>query len=53
MLCAVKRVLQARETGRIAESIVKLQEQEDVTLSALQHQLQECEKGIENMFNAI
>ncbi len=53
VLCTVKRVLQDQEIERIAESIVKLQEQEDTTLPALQHQLQECEKGIENMLDAI
>ncbi len=53
VLCTVKRVLQDQEIERIAESIVKLQEQEDATLPALRHQLQECEKGIENMLDAI
>ena len=53
VFCTVKRVLQDREIERIAASIVKLQEQEDTTLPALRHQLQECEKSIENMLDAI
>lgn len=49
----VSRVLRDQEIDRIADAIIKLQGQEDTTLPALQRQLQECEKGIENMLNAI
>ena len=53
VLITVRRVLQDEEINRIAEAIVALQEQEDTTLPAMRQQLQECEKGIENMLNAI
>ena len=53
VLITVRRVLQDKEINRIAEAIVALQEQEDTTLPAMRQQLQECEKGIENMLNAI
>ena len=33
--------------------MIALQEREDPTLPALNHQLAECEKAIENMLNAI
>lgn len=49
----VARVLKNQEIDRIADAIIKLQSQEDTTLPALRHQLQECEKSIENMLNAI
>ena len=39
--------------NRIADAIVALQDKEDTTIPALREQLKECEKGIENMLNAI
>ncbi len=53
VLWTVKQVLQDQEIDRIAESIVELQKREDTTLPTLRRQLQECEKGVENMLNAI
>ena len=38
---------------RIAESILELQKQENITLPMLRKQLSEVERGIENMLNAI
>ena len=38
---------------KVADAIVKLQSKEDTTIPALREQLKECEKGIENMLNAI
>ena len=49
----VDRVLQEREMNRIAEALVDMQNRENVTLPALQRQLSDVEKGIENMLNAI
>ncbi|MBQ9951351.1 MAG: hypothetical protein IJO98_04340, partial [Clostridia bacterium] len=49
----VSRVLKDKEIDRLADRIIELQEQEDTTIPAMQRQLQECEKGIENMLNAI
>ena len=53
VLVTVNRVLKDEEIDRIANAIVALQEREDPTLPALNHQLAECEKAIENMLNAI
>jgi hypothetical protein len=53
VLWTIKKVLQDDEINRIAESIISLQEKEDTTLPAMQQQLQECEKAINNMLNAI
>ena len=53
VLITVNRVLRDEEINRIAEAIVALQEREDTTLPAMQAQLAECEKAIENMLNAI
>ena len=53
VLITVNRVLRDEEINRIAEAIVALQEKEDTTLPAMQAQLAECEKAIENMLNAI
>jgi len=39
--------------GRIADSILELQKQENITLPMLRKQLAETERGIENMLNAI
>lgn len=41
------------EMNRIADTLVAMQEQEDVTLPALRRQLVDVEKGIENMLSAI
>ena len=38
---------------RIADAIVILQDQEDPMLPAMRKQLRECEKGIQNLLNAI
>ena len=53
VLLTVNKVLQDDEINRIAESILVLQEKEDTTLPAMRQQLQECEKAIDNMLNAI
>ena len=53
MVTTVERVLQDAEINRIADAIVALQDKEDTTIPALREQLKECEKGIENMLNAI
>lgn len=49
----VSRVLKDKEIDRLADRIIELQNQEDTTIPAMQRQLQECEKGIENMLTAI
>lgn len=49
----VNYVLTDTAIERIADAILDLQEQEDTTLPALEKQLAECEKGIENLLNAI
>ena len=49
----VSRVLTDRAIDRIADAVVALQEKEDTTTPILQHQLNECEKGIENLLNAV
>ena len=53
VLLTAKKMLQDAEIERIADAIVALQEKEDITLPAMRQQLQECEKAIENMLNAI
>ena len=53
VLLTVNRVLKDQEIDRIADAIVVLQEQDDPTLPALNRQLADCEKAIENMLNAI
>ena len=53
VVTTVERVLQDAEINRIADAIVALQDKEDTTIPALREQLKECEKGIENMLNAI
>ena len=54
VIITVDKVLSKDETiERVADSIVKLQSKEDTTIPALREQLKECEKGIENMLNAI
>ncbi len=54
VIITVDKVLSNDETiERVADSIVKLQSKEDTTILALREQLKECEKGIENMLNAI
>ena len=49
----VSKVLTDRTIDRIADAILSLQEKEDTSVRTLQHQLRECEKGIENLLNAI
>jgi len=53
VLQTVARVLKDEEIERIADALLKMQEQEDTTIPAMQAQLKECEKAIENMLNAI
>ena len=53
VLQTVARVLKDEEIERIADALLKMQEQEDTTIPAMQTQLKECEKAIENMLNAI
>ena len=53
VLVTVDRVLKDAEIDRIADAVIALQEIEDPTLPALNRQLAECEKAIENMLNAI
>ena len=53
VIWTVNRVLRDEEINRIADDLVSLQDREDLTLPALQRQLEEVEKGIENMLNAI
>ena len=53
VLQTVTRVLKDEEIERIANALLKMQEQEDTTIPAMQAQLKECEKAIENMLNAI
>ena len=49
----VTNVLQDDVIRRIADAILEIQESEDTTIPALEAQLKDCEKGIENMVNAI
>ena len=53
VILTVQKVLRDEEIDRIADAIIALQEQEDTTIPVMREQLQECEKGIENMLNAI
>ena len=54
MILTVDKVLSKDEKiEQVADAIVKLQAKEDTTLPALREQLKDCEKGIENMLNAI
>lgn len=49
----VEKVLTDTAINRIADAIIALQAQEDTTTPALEQQLKECEKGINNILNAI
>jgi len=49
----VKRVLYDEEIDRIADKLVIMQEQENLLLPTLRQQLDETEKGIDNLLNAI
>ena len=53
VLLTVNKILHDAEIERIAISIVALQEKEDTSLPTMRRQLQECEKAIDNMLNAI
>ena len=53
VLLTVQTVLTDANIARIAEAIVVMQEEEDTMTPALERQLQECEKGINNLLNAI
>ena len=48
-----QRLYQGTHMNRIADTLVAMQNQEDVTLPTLRRQLSDVEKGIENMLNAI
>ena len=47
------KVLTDTAIDRIADAMVAMQAKEDTTIPALQQQLRDCEKGIENILNAI
>ena len=49
----VTKVLTDTAIDRIADAMVVMQAKEDTTIPALQQQLRDCEKGIENILNAI
>ena len=49
----VTKVLTDTAIDRIADAMVTMQAKEDTTIPALQQQLRACEKGIENILNAI
>ena len=49
----VTKVLTDTAIDRIADAMVAMQAKEDTTIPALQQQLRDCEKGIENVLNAI
>ena len=53
VLLTVQTVLTDVNIGRIADAILVMQEEEDTMTPALERQLQECEKGINNLLNAI
>jgi len=50
---AMQIVMDDNTVSRIADMLLDLQERESTTLPALKGQLQETEKGIENLLNAI
>ena len=49
----INTVLTDNTISQIADAIMVLQEEEDTTIPAMERQLQECEKGITNLLNAI
>ncbi len=53
VLLTVNTILTDETIDRIAEAIVTMQDEEDTLTPALERQLQECEKGITNLLNAI
>ena len=53
VLLTVNTILTDNTIDRIAEAIVTMQDEEDTLTPALERQLQECEKGITNLLNAI
>jgi len=53
VIVTIESILHDDIIDQIAESILKIQGQKDTTIPALQRQLSECEKSIENMVNAI
>jgi len=53
VMLTVEKVLNDKTIDRIADAIVQLQSQENTTLPALEQQLRECEKGIDNLLKAI
>ena len=53
VLLTVQTVLTDTNIDRIADAILVMQEEEDTMTPALERQLLECEKGINNLLNAI
>ena len=53
VLLTVQTVLTDSNIDRIAEAIMVMQEEENTMTPALERQLRECEKGIDNLLNAI
>jgi len=53
VLLTIQTVLTDANIDRIADAILVMQEEEDTMTPALERQLQECEKGITNLLNAI
>ena len=53
VMATVQRVLKDDVIDAIADAMIRLQDAENTELPALQKQLQDCEKAIQNMLNAI
>ena len=53
VIWTVNRVLRDEEINRITDDLVALQDREDIALPAMRRQLEETEKAIDNMLNAI
>ena len=49
----VQRVFHEEEINRLADALVELQSRDNNVLPALKNQLKECERGIDNILNAI
>jgi hypothetical protein len=52
-MLTVNNVLTDENIDRIADAIIELQSKENTTLPAMQKQLKDCEKSIDNLLNAI
>ena len=53
VLLTVNNVLTDENIDRIADAIIEPQSKEDTTIPAMQRQLKDCKKSIENLLNAI